>query len=175
VHEVTTNGEKKFFSREGLNEQGRRKKEFFAVFADVEEYDKPLIITFLTFARLIDDVLIPFEEKKPFFIDGAPVKREKIRRLKILRQKEHFGKLFGELHYKLRHGDTARQKLYGEQYYIRMEAIFRSGCEDVTSQVIKAFDTKIKPNLKDYLPKREELIQAAATFFWEGIKKLSGN
>jgi hypothetical protein len=45
--------------------------------------------------------------------------------------------------------------------------------EDVTSQVIKAFDFKIKPCLKDYLPKREELIAAAFQVFVESVKALS--
>lgn len=149
------------------------KKELFAVFAEVKGYEKPLILTDLTFARLIDDVLIPFEEKKPFFIDGAPVKREEIHRLKILRQKEDFPMLFGEFNHKLRRGETAQQKIYGEQYHIRMEAILRTGCEDVTSQVIKAFDAKIRPRIKDYLPKREELIQATYQIFLAAMKILS--
>jgi len=148
------------------------KKDLFAVLAEAEGYEKPLILTGLSFARLIDDVVLPFEKKEPFFIDGVPIMREKLRKLKILRQRKIFPILLGDLHYKLRHGDIKRQKTYGDQYYIRLEAAFRAGCEDVTSQVIKAFDTKIKPNLKDYLPKREELIEAAAAFFWEGIKKL---
>ena len=153
-----------------MNEE---KEKLFAVFAEAEEYDRPLILTDLTFARLIDDVVFPFKKKEPFFIDGAPIKREKIRKLKILRQKDHFQYLFYELHRGMHRGDKARQKVFGEQYHTRLEAVLREGCEDVTSQVIKAFNTKIKPNLRDYLPKREELIQAAATFFWEGIKKLS--
>lgn len=155
-----------------MNEE---REKLFAVFAEAAEYDKPLILTNLTFARLIDDILVLFERKKPFFIDGAPINREKIRKLKILRQKDDFPHLFYELHRGMRRGDKARQKIFGDQYHTRLEAVLREGCEDVTSQVIKAFDTKIKPSLRDYLPKREELIQAASTFFWEGIKKLSGN
>ncbi len=154
--------------------EDEEKKELFAVLAEAEGYEKPLILTNLSFARLIDDVVYPFEKKEPFFIDGTPIMREKIRKLKILRQREYFPRLLGELHRGLRRGDIKRQKIYGDQYYIRFEAALRAGCEDVTSQVIKAFDTKIKPKLKDYLPKREELIEAAATFFWEGIKKLGG-
>lgn len=151
------------------------KKELFAVFAEAEGYDKPLILTNLTFARLIDDVVVHFEKEEPFFIDGAPINHKKIHKLKILRQKEHFPRLFYGLHRGMRRGDKAQQKTFGNQYHVRLEAALREGCEDVTSQVIKAFDSEIKPKLKDYLPKREELIQAASTFFWEGIKKLSGS
>jgi len=152
---------------------GKEQKELFAVFAEAVDYDKPLILINLTFARLIDDVVVPFEKREPFFIDGVSLKREKIRKLKILRQKDVFQTAFYDLHWGMRVREKELQKLYGEQYLVRFEAALREGCEDVTSQVIKAFDTKIKPNLRDYLPKREELIQAAATFFWEGIKKLS--
>lgn len=154
----------------------KEREELFAVFAEAKDYDKPLILTNLTFARLIDDILVPYDErKKPFFIDGAPINHEKIRKLKILRQKSYFPHLFHELNRGMRKGDKARQKIFGDQYYTRLEAVLREGCEDVTSQVIKAFDTKIKPSLRDYLPKREELIKAAYIIFFEGIKQLSGN
>jgi len=148
------------------------KKELFAVFAEAESYEKPLILTDRTFARLIDEVVVPFEEKKPFFVNGAPVKREKILRLKILRQKEYFPRLLGELYRGMRRGDKARQRAFGNQYYVRLEATLREGCEDVTSQVIKAFDTEIRPKLKDYLPKREELIKATYQVFLAAMKIL---
>ena len=35
-----------------------------------------------------------------------------------------------------------------------------------------AFDAAIKPSIKDYIPKREELISTATKLFWEGIKAL---
>jgi len=150
----------------------KEKEKLFAILIEAKEYDKPLIQTDLTFSRLIDDIILPQENNKPFFVDGVPITKDKIYKLKILRQKESFSHLFHEFHYKLRHGDVKRQKIYGDQYYIRLEAIMRIACEDVTSQMIRAFDKKIKPHLKDYMPRREEIIQAAATFFWEGIKKL---
>lgn len=81
--------------------------------------------------------------------------------------------MFYDMHRKLRRGDKAVQKTVGEQYHVRLEAILREGCEDVTSQVIKAFDEKIRPKLRDYLPKREELIQAAYQVFIAGLKILS--
>lgn len=36
-------------------------------------------------------------KKEPFFIDGAPIKRDKIQRLKILRQKGVFRTAFSQL------------------------------------------------------------------------------
>ena len=70
-------------------------------------------------------------------------------------------------------GDLNEQQLYADQYHIRLEALFRESGEDVTSQIIKAFDRTIRPTLKDYLPKREELIKAALAMFVAGIKALN--
>lgn len=44
--------------------------------------------------------------------------------------------------------------------------------DDVTSQVLKAYDRRIKPGLKAYLPEREELIKAAMEIVVESMKKL---
>jgi hypothetical protein len=64
--------------------------------------------------------------------------------------------------------------MIGQQYHVRLEACLRETGEDVTSQVISAFDKTIKPSLKDYLPKREELIQAALQFFIKNVSQLAG-
>ncbi len=79
-----------------------------------------------------------------------------------------------DLHSSMRtHGVTRIRQLYAEQYHIRLEAILRESGEDVTSQVLKAFDRTIRPSVKDYLPKREELIKAALSLFLEGMKALN--
>lgn len=109
----------------------------------------------------------------PFFIDGVPVTREKLKKLKIIRQNNFFKENFDNLHRYLRFGDVKRQKFYGEQYHIRLEALLRESGEDVTSQIIKAYDTSIRPRLKEYLPKREELISTALRVFYESMKILS--
>lgn len=146
----------------------------FAVFAEVSGHEKPLLMTGLTFPRLIDDVVVPFEGKEPFFVDGAPVTREKIQRLKIIRQTSDFEGFFHDLHWRLRERNLSEQKVLAEQYHIRLEAMLRECGEDVTSQVVKAFDATIRPRLKDYLPKREELIGAALRVFIEGLRTLGG-
>jgi len=156
-----------------MTEDTEEKKDLFAVFAEAEGFETPLILINLTFARLIDDIVFPYEEKEPFFIDGVSISQKALKKLKILRQKERFLTAFEDLHIGLRRGTKEEQKIYGEQYHIRLEAALREGCEDVTSQVIKAFDAKIRPSLKDYLPKREELIQAAYQVFIAGMKILS--
>jgi len=157
--------EEKIITKEG--------KDFYSIFAEVSDYDRPLVQTHLTFARLIDDIVLPFEEDKPFFIDGAPIKKKDIRKLKILRQKaDVFDTAFYDLLWGMRSFKESLQKIYGEQYHIRLEAALREGCEDVTSQVIKAFDARIKPSLKDYLTKKPELISSAYQFLLASLKLL---
>lgn len=151
------------------------KQELFAVFAEAENQDKPLIMSHLTFAHLIDDIVVPYEGGEPFFIDGVAVNRDKLKRLKIVRQKGDFDRYFTDVTYYLRSGSLDQQRLYAEKYYIKLDGVFREFGEDVTSQVIKAYDKTIKPSLKDYFPRREELIQAATKVFFESMKLLSGN
>jgi len=147
----------------------------FSVYAEAEGFDRPLIVIDLPFPRVIDDIVVPFEGNEPFFIDGAPLTRTKIRRLKILQQKDFFRTEFNRFNHSLKSYDARISKTYGEQYHVRLEALLRWATEDVTTQIIKAFDTAIKPSLRDYLPKRDELIQAATIVFIESIKKLSGS
>jgi hypothetical protein len=138
----------------------------------IADNSSPLVLTNLPFARLMDDVVVPYQADEPFFIDGAPLTRQRLKKLKIVRQKEFFEQSFADLHYTLREGNVQLRKLYGEQYHVRLEALLREAGDDVTSQVIKAYDRTIKPSLKDYLPKREELISAALKLFLESIKAL---
>jgi len=144
----------------------------FSVFAEADGYVRPLMINGLTFARLMDDVVVPYHEKKPFFVDGAPLTPDKVRRLKIIRETQDFARFFNDYHYHLRVDGPDVNKQLPEQYHLRLEAMLRENGEDVTSQVIKAFDAKIRPSLKDYLPKREELIQAAMQMFLQAMKTL---
>ena len=39
--------------------------------------------------------------------------------------------------------------------------------------MLKAYSQAVKPRIKDYIPKREELISAATTIFVEAMKVLS--
>lgn len=146
----------------------------FAIFAEIKDYDSPLIMTGLTFGRLIDDIVIPYEEKKPLFIDGVLIVRDNLRKIKIVKEAAGFDPSLGMLHRNMRMGSVAGSKLLVEQYHIRLEALLREFGEDVTSQVIKAYDTAIKPKLTDYLPKRAEIIEAGMKVLFEGLKSLGG-
>lgn len=146
----------------------------FAIIAEAKDYDKLLYLHNLTFSRLIDDIVVPYKSKASFFIDGVPVKGDDLRKIKIMQQKVNFNSFFDELHSRLRLGNSSRLKVPAQDYNTRLEALFREAGDDVTSQIIKAFDGEIRPKLKDYIPKREELIEAAFRVFSESMKYFGG-
>ncbi len=148
-------------------------QERFAVYCEATDHQGPLYLSDLTFARLLEDVVIPLESKEPFFVDGAPITKEKVRVLKIIRQLKGFSRAFVDLHWRLRVTRGDQSRMLGEQYDVRLKAVFREQGEDVTSQVIKAFNTEIKPSLTDYLSKRKELIESAARVFLESLRFLN--
>lgn len=147
-------------------------EERFIVWGEAEGHDRPLIMTDLPLARLFDDIVVPYQTGETFFVDGAPVKGKDLKRIKILRAKPHLGDALGNFRIGLTRAEPQTRKIYGDQYHVRYEAILREHSEDVTAQIIKAYDRAIKPSIKDYLPKREELIQGAIKVFIEAIKTL---
>jgi hypothetical protein len=150
------------------------KNGLYAIYAESEDQSKPLLQLDITFARLIDDIVVPYQSNETFFIDGVPVNAKNLKRIKILKLKETYSSAKAQFEYSLTvHVDHQIRKTYGEQYSIRFENVLRNHSEDVTSQVIKAYDQAIRPSLKDYIPKREELISAATKIFMESIKALS--
>lgn len=74
--------------------------DLYAVFAEAQGYDKPLVQLGLPFGRLIDDVVLPYESDRPFFVDGAPIQRKDVRRLKIIRQTDFLEGTIRDLHYR---------------------------------------------------------------------------
>ena len=153
--------------------EAQKKEALFGVIAEVEGRAKQLVLLNLTFGRLIDEIVVPYDTDVPFFIDGVPITRNKIRRIKIISLTESFQYGIRGLERGLNLGDTQRRKIYGDQYETRFEHVLRTDAEDVTSQVIKAYNQAVKPKLKDYVPRREELISAATTIFIEAMKALA--
>lgn len=147
----------------------------YAVVCEAVGHDRALLMHDQSFAQVIDEIVVPLEDGKPFFIDGVPLTKEKVRRLKILQQDPFFSKSLATLHWQLRaHSDVKLKQMLGEQYPIRFEALLRESAKDVTAQVMRAFSTEIKPRLRDYLPNRQELIGAALKVFTESVKLLGG-
>lgn len=156
-----------------MTEAVQKKESLFGVIAEVAGRNKQLVLLNLTFGRLIDEIVKPYDMDEAFFIDGVPVKKSEVRRIKIVSLTESFQYGLSDLCNGLSYGDHQRQKIYGDQYETRFEHILRTTADDVTSQVIKAYNQAVKPSLKDYLPKREELISAATTIFLEAMKALA--
>lgn len=101
------------------------------------------------------------------------LKKTEIRRIKIISLTAEFDNGLWELERGLKHGEHQARKIYGDQYETRFEHILRTDAEDVTSQIIKAYNQAVKPRLNDYIPKRGELISAATTIFVEAMKALT--
>ena len=145
----------------------------FGVIAEISGRQKQLVLLNFSFPRMIDEIVVPYDTGEAFFIDGVPVSKEKIQRIKIVRLGQPFEEGMWELERGLTQGEHQHRKTYGDQYETRFEHILRTAAEDVTAQVIKAYNQAVKPSIKDYVPKREELISAATTIFIEAMKVLA--
>jgi hypothetical protein len=156
------------------NPTTQKKPDVFGIFAEADGFERPLIMLDISFGRLMEEIVLPFRSDEPFFIDGVPLKKENLRKLKILQLGDRFEYDFHTFNLQLKSSNDKISRVFGDQYNVRLEALFRENGKDVTSQIVTAFDKKIKPSLKDYLPKREELIKGALTFFLTNVTQLAG-
>jgi hypothetical protein len=156
-----------------MTDEPEKIDDLYAVYAVRKAESTALIQTGLPFRRLMDEVVVPFESGDVFFLDGASVKSTDLDRIKIIREKSAFRRNLTSLHFNLRTGDASTKKAIADKYQVHLEAVLRDSGEDITSQVIRAFRTQIKPSIKDYLPRREELLNLAAAFLAESLKQLS--
>src|SRR5258708_35496271 len=88
----------------------------FGVIAEVVGKDKKIIQLNMTFGRLIDEIVVPYDQGQPFFVDGVPVSKEKLDRIKIVKQTESFEQMFSYFSDDLNRGDTQSKKMFGDQY-----------------------------------------------------------
>jgi len=142
----------------------------FAILAEAEDYDKSLYLLDLTFPRLIEDIVVPYKSDKSFFIDGVPVSSKKLKRIKIIRQNPTFESDVAELHRRLKMPNSAGVRVPPNEYETRLLGIFRGSAEDVTSQIISAYQAKIGDRLKDYIPNKKEFINATFQLFIQSMK-----
>lgn len=108
---------------------------------------QPLLQLGVSWDRLMNDVVTPYDTGESFFLDGAPIRATDVDRLKILIQGPGFQQASAMINWNLRNGDVKRRELYSMQYHVFIEALLREHCTDVTSQVVSAFRTAIKPRL----------------------------
>lgn len=150
----------------------KEEEKTYGVIAEISGNVKQLVLLYLPFGRLLDEIVVPYDSGETFFVDGVPVSNDKIQRIKIVECGDKFRHGIWELERGMTRGDARNKKTYGDQYHTRFEHILRTDTVDVTAQVIKAYNQTIKPSIKDYMPKREELIGAATKVFIEGMKLL---
>jgi hypothetical protein len=154
-------------------EEKSEELELFSIYAELKGYENPLILCHIPFGRLMEDIIIPYDSGDSFFIDGVNCcQKDSMQKIKIIKQGKLFDDFFHDLHWKMRQGNKDIQELYANQYQTRLEAIFRETSDDVTSQVLQAYNKTIKPSIGDYLTKRKDLIEVAFRVFNEGIRLL---
>jgi hypothetical protein len=156
---MTTEPDKKF--------QG---EECFSVFAKKTGSDKGLLMNALTFARLLDDVVHPYKENKPFFIDGRTVTQGELDVIKIVKEGSEFGQRLEYFLRRMRIPRTEEFKLSPEKFDLYLESLIRDQCEDVTSQVINAYDSA-QGKFKKYL-KEQDWLDFAHKVFTGSLKLL---
>ena len=144
----------------------------FNVFAIRKDNPQPLIQIDLTWQRLMEDVVVPYDKGDLFFLDGAPVKATDLHRIKILSQGPNFGPVFRDFHGKMRNADLKIRELHAKHYHVYLEAMLREKCSDITSQVINVFRTAAKAKLSDRLPDRKQVWDATFQLLLESGKAL---
>lgn len=142
----------------------------FTIFAIRKGTPEPLLQLDIPWERLMTDIVEPYESGEMFFIDGAPVRASDLDRLKILVNGPGLSQTFGWLNHDLRSGDAKKKEVAAKHYHVLVEAMLREQCTDITSQVISAFRTAVKPKLSDHLPDKSDLFDAAIKLVIEGTK-----
>lgn len=146
----------------------------FAVVAEKEGYSKSLYLHGLTFERVMDEIVTPYETNKAFYIDGVPVKRDNLLRLKVVQQSPRFERALSDLHHFLRLGRASSKGVSAADYPTRLDAIFRAEGTDVTSYLLRAFDVALRKKLKGAVTENSEALAAAARVFGELLRAVSG-
>jgi hypothetical protein len=141
----------------------------YAVLAEKRGYDKRLYLHDLPFDRLIDEVVVPYEEGKPFFVDGVAVTKETLDRIKIIKQAAAFSPQLARLHQHLDFPKDAPHKVSIQDYPGRLDALFRATGADITTSLIAAYRDKKRLNLP-----KEELVSGLFALAVAGVKSLSG-
>ena len=70
----------------------------YAVLVEKRGYDKRLYLHDLPFDRLVEEVVVLYEDGNPFFIDGVAVTKEILDKIKIIEQAATFAPQFTRLH-----------------------------------------------------------------------------
>jgi hypothetical protein len=109
------------------------------------------------------------------FIDGAAAKARELDRMKILVNGTGFLGIFSYINEDLRSHDDKMREVTAKNYPTLMEAMLREHCTDITSQLISACNTALKPKLKNHLSGKSVLFDAAIKLLIEETKAWAGH
>jgi hypothetical protein len=137
----------------------------FAILAEKEGDPRGLFLHDLTINKLYEHIVVPYEEDKPFFIDGVPLERKTLRRIKIIRESEAFVHDLDRLHNRVKNPRGSDMHTPISDYPGQLVALFQERNLDVTSDVINAYREKRKLRLPV-----DELIAAAAQIATAAIR-----
>lgn len=137
----------------------------FAVLAEKEGDPRSLFLHGLTINKLYEHIVVPYEEDKPFFIDGLPLERKTLRRIKIIREDEDFVHDLDRLHNRVQLPRASDMHTPISDYPGLLVSLFQERNLDVTSDVINAYREKKKLRLPV-----DELIAAAAQIATAAIR-----
>jgi hypothetical protein len=129
----------------------------FAILADKKGGPKGLFLHGLTITRLYEHVIVPYEENRPFFIDGVPLDKKTLRRIKIVRQDQRFDLDVRRLHNRIKNPRGSSLYTPIADYPGRLAALFQERSTDVTSDIIDAYREKKKMKIPT-----DRLIEAAS-------------
>jgi hypothetical protein len=141
----------------------------YAVLAEKRSYDKRLYLHDLTFDQLVDEVVVPCGDGKPFFIDGVPVEQKTLEKIKIVKQAPTFAPQFTRLHQHLDFPKDAPHRVTIQDYPGRLDALFRAAGSDITTSLVAAYREKKPLNLP-----KDELVKGLFSLVAVGIRSLGG-
>jgi hypothetical protein len=120
----------------------------------------------LTFDQLMERLVVPYEEKQPFRVDGVHFQsRSDVTRVKIVCQTPEFDNSLALLNKGIAYPKGHSRHVPMADYAERLGAIFRSHSQDITSDILNVYAEKKKLKLPS-----SEMIRAVADVVAQGVK-----
>jgi hypothetical protein len=116
----------------------------YAVLGEAKEYDKPLFSHSMSLKALMVDIVGPYESGDAFRLDGVPVTKDTLTRLKVVKQGSGLTFSIDKCGRYLHRGKQS--KLSRDAYWDRIDMHFRQ-CPDVTNLLVQAYVDRFKPEV----------------------------
>lgn len=134
------------------------KPKLFAVFIQLHQDKETYLDYNCTFEQIVENVIVPYNTKEPFFVDGINTDATKIKRIKILVQKPDFTHKITDLHHTISGAKFSRQRAHIERLKAlqtkdqQILSIVETLADDITPQVMSAYVATEMSNIE----KREQ-------------------